>query len=122
MTAPDNTNGASAPHGAPTGSDWGKALHRLNNTLASIHSSLDLALAQTEEAQARPFLLLARSSAREAASLVNELRFGGNEQAAQECLGSMAKAVGNGATEASVVPGPRASLEGLGAHPGGRGR
>lgn len=44
----------------------------MNNTLASIHSSLDLALAQTEEAQARPFLLLARSSAREAASLVNE--------------------------------------------------
>jgi CheY-like chemotaxis protein len=54
-------------------------LHQLNNVFASIHSSLDLALAQQGQPQAQTFLMQAQTSARQGALLVNELRFGGNE-------------------------------------------
>jgi CheY-like chemotaxis protein len=65
----------------PTGRDWRRVLHQLNNVFASIHSSLDLALTHREQPQAQSFLLQAQFSARQGAMLVNELRFGGKEPA-----------------------------------------
>jgi CheY-like chemotaxis protein len=65
----------------PAGRDWRNVLHQLNNVFASIHSSLDLALAQQGQPQALTFLLQAQTSARKGALLVNELRFGGHEMA-----------------------------------------
>jgi CheY-like chemotaxis protein len=59
-------------------------LHQLNNIFASIHSSLDLALALPGQAQARRFLVQAQTSAREGALLVNELWFGGKEPRGRE--------------------------------------
>jgi CheY-like chemotaxis protein len=60
---------------APTDRAWRQVLHQLNNIFASIHSSLDLALANEGRPEAKSFLLLAQESARKGALLINELRF-----------------------------------------------
>lgn len=54
-------------------------LHQLNNIFASIHSSLDLALANADRPEGRSFLVQAQEGARRGARLVNELRFRGRD-------------------------------------------
>lgn len=49
-------------------------LHELNNIFASVHSSLDMALAVPDPAQARNFVIEAQSSARRGALTVNRFR------------------------------------------------
>jgi CheY-like chemotaxis protein len=58
-------------------------LHQLNNIFASVHSSLDLALAHHGQPQAQAYLVQAQASAKQGALLVNELRLESKEPAAR---------------------------------------
>jgi CheY-like chemotaxis protein len=58
-------------------------LHELNNIFASVHSSLDMALAVPDPAQARNFVVEAQSSARRGALTVNRFRAEAKDAATQ---------------------------------------
>jgi CheY-like chemotaxis protein len=95
----------------PREADWRRALHRLNNIFASIHSSLDLALALPGQPQARKFLMQAQTSAREGALLVNELRFGDKEPGGRKSVWPTQELKPNGSAAGLGAAEP-ASLEG----------
>jgi len=86
-------------------------LHRLNNIFASIHSSLDLALALPGQPEARRFLMQAQTSAREGALLANELRFSGKEPGEREAVFPTRELKPAGSAEGLGAAQP-ASLEG----------
>jgi len=109
MTDRDDPNGAPAP--APTGPDWRKVLHQLNNIFTAIHSSLDLALAYAGRPEAQAFLVQAQASARQGAKLIMELQLSRQEPAGGASLPARPEAKASGWPEADGVPAP-ASLEG----------
>jgi CheY-like chemotaxis protein len=95
----------------PREPDWRRVFHQLNNIFASIHSSLDLALALPGQPQARGFLVQAQTSAREGALLVHGLMFGGKEPPGRESVSPTQELKPN-RSAAGLVAAPPASLEG----------
>ncbi|MGO9204101.1 MAG: response regulator [Limisphaerales bacterium] len=83
----------------------------MNNIFASIHSSLDLALAHPGQPQARTFLMQAQTSSRQGALLVNELRFSGKEPVGRDsvCPSQESRPEGSAQGPGAAQPG---SLEG----------
>jgi CheY-like chemotaxis protein len=69
----ENTKKAATPVAVPD-LEWRRVLHQLSNVLASVHSSLDLALAGQLSAETKAFLLQAQESARKGAMVIHELR------------------------------------------------
>jgi CheY-like chemotaxis protein len=83
----------------------------LNNIFASIHSSLDLALAHPRAPQTPAFLAQARASAMQGAELVNDLRLSAVEPAGRASGSPPPEPRPNGLAERLVAAQP-ATLEG----------
>jgi len=109
-------NSDDSPHAAgttnsPSPPTWRQVLHQLNNVFASIHSSLDLVLANEGRPEARSFLLQAQAGARKGALLINELRLSGREPSGWETKVEGLDSRPTGRTGSGTLPSP-ASLEG----------
>ena len=84
MSNSDDSRQPAGTVNSPSSPTWRQVLHQLNNVFASIHSSLDLVLANEGRPEARSFLLQAQQGARKGALLINELRLSGREPAGWE--------------------------------------
>jgi len=111
MCNSDDSRPAAGTVNPPSAPTWRQVLHQLNNVFASIHSSLDLALAHEGRPEARSFLVQAQEGARKGALLINELRLGGREPSGWEVKGEGLDGKSGGRSGPGVLPSPP-SLEG----------
>ena len=110
MNNPDDLVDSRDPAARQANANWRKVLHQLNNIFASIHSSLDLALANEGRPEGHPFLVQAQESARRGAVLINEMRLT-REPSGGESRGESPEPKAGESSGAAAMPEP-ASLEG----------